>query len=120
MRKLCLTRRLFGVATTAHTLWCRHGQLTPKEFLNDFSLSAENPDPRVFDTQAAVEFARAISGVFGEDVLKELGIKYCHRRREHHQQVFVGQGAALLRYLESHPGVVASLGIVELSRTEGA
>ena len=82
------------------------------KFREEFAITVENPNAAVFSPQAADEFARVCTALFGTGALAKVPLRYCHRRTTNAEHlVYVGVRDALLAFLRATPAAVASLNI---------
>ena len=84
------------------------------KFVEEFNPRNENFDTSMFNPQATEEFTRAMTNMFGEAAVQEIGFKYCHRANKNETPVYVGSSEALMEFLEHSPDVVEELGILRL------
>merc|ERR1712204_160858 len=72
-----------------------------EQFQKTFTITSENPNEGKFGVQAAEEFKMALAGLFGDDIVKELGIKYCHKVTHNAKPALVGSSEKLIEFIKS-------------------
>jgi len=61
-----------------------------EQFQKTFTITDDNPNEAKFSVQAVEEFQMALAGLFGDDIVKDIGIKYCHKVTHNTKPAFVG------------------------------
>jgi len=87
-----------------------------EQFQKTFTITSENPNEGKFGVQAAEEFKMALAGLFGDDIVKELGIKYCHKVTHNDKPALVGSSEKLIEFIKSDATVRQELDLLEVGK----
>lgn len=85
-----------------------------KQFHENFKVSTTNPNPKVFQPQAVVEFERTIKKLFGSDAPKVAPILYAHNTKRNTKPIFKGTAEELQLFLRASPETCDGLKIAKL------
>jgi len=91
-----------------------------EEFQKSFTISSENPNEGKFGLQPAEEFKMALAGLFGDVVVKELGIKYCHKVTQNTKPALVGSSEKLMEFIKSNATIRQELDLLEVGKDANA
>jgi hypothetical protein len=86
-----------------------------EQFYKKFTCSTgANPEPKVFQPQAIVEFEHAICKLFGDDATRRCPIIFAKNVNVNTKPVYRGSALAIEKYLRAHPEVCHQLKLAKL------